>query len=335
MRRLTVEAFLPLALSAVAVLSVTPFAVIRYLDGEWMMAILDALIIIGFAFLGSSVLHPRRVRFASVAIALFCIVGVLLTVHLRGEQQIFWAFPALLAVFYLVKPAEAVAIAAVAMLGLLPAILPGGDAVRSTTIIVTLIATSVFAYAFAYLTREQRNQLLQLARKDPLTGVGNRRALDEKLSEVCAAQARSDAACSLLLIDIDNFKEFNDEFGHAVGDEILVRLTELIEFRIRGADTVYRIGGEEFVVVLEGEKKESARRLAEQLRTLVEDYDLTPEGRVTISLGVAELGYGETPDEWLRRADVALYESKRSGRNQTSLAVTGRLLKLKVEQGKG
>lgn len=333
MRRLTVEAFLPLALSAVAVLCVTPFAVIRFLDGEWMMAALDTLIITGFAFLGSSVLRPRRVRFASVAIAVFCIVGVLLTVHLQGGQQIFWAYPALLAVFYLVKPAEAVAIATLAILGLVPAIVPGGDAVRSATVFVTLIATSVFAYAFAYLTREQRNQLLQLARKDPLTGVGNRRALDEKLAEVCAAQARSSAPCSLLLIDIDNFKEFNDEFGHAVGDQILVRLTELIDFRIRGADTLYRIGGEEFVVVLEDQKKEPARRLAEQLRTLVEAYDLAPEGRVTISLGVAELGAGETPDEWLRRADVALYESKRSGRNQTSLAVTGRVLKLNLEQG--
>lgn len=333
MRRLPVEAFLPLALSAVAVLCVTPFAVIRYLDGEWMMGILDTLIIVGFAFLGSSVLRPRRVRFASVAIAVFCILSVLLTVHLRGEQQIFWAYPSLLVVFYLVKPAEAVAIATVAIIGLLPAFVPGGDAVRSTTIFVTLVATSVFAYAFAYLTREHRNQLLQLARKDPLTGVGNRRALDEKLAEICAAQARMSVPCSLILIDIDNFKEFNDEFGHAVGDQILVRLTEIIEFRIRGADSLYRIGGEEFVVLIDGQKKEQARRLAEQLRKLVEAYDLAPEGRVTISLGVAELGAGETPDEWLRRADLALYESKRSGRNQTSLAVTGRLLKL--EQGQG
>lgn len=333
MRRLTVEAFLPLALSAVAVLCVAPFAVIRFLDGQWLMGILDTLIITSFVFLGSSVLRPRRVRFASVSIAVLCVVGVLLTVHLQGDQQIFWAYPSLLAVFYLVKPAEAVAMATLFILGLVPAIVPGGDAVVSTTVLVTLIATSVFAYAFAYLTREHRNQLLQLARKDPLTGVGNRRALDEKLAEVCAAQARSSTPCSLILIDIDNFKEFNDEFGHAVGDQILVRLTEIIDFRIRGVDSLYRIGGEEFVVVIDGQRKERARRLAEQLRTLVEAYDLAPEGRVTISLGVAELTAGETPEEWMRRADVALYESKRSGRNQTSLAVTGRLLKL--EQGQG
>jgi diguanylate cyclase (GGDEF)-like protein len=326
MRKLTVDAYIPLALSSVAVLGVLPFTVIRLLNGDWMMAVVDGLIVAGFAFLGFSVLRPRRVRFASVAIAILCVVGVLTTVYIRGEAQIFWAYPALLAVFYLVKPGEAVVIATIAIIALVPAVVPVMDAIRLTTVFVTLIATSSFAYAFAYLTRGQRDQLLVLARKDPLTGVGNRRALDEKLSEVCAAQTRVSTPSSLIILDIDNFKEFNDEFGHAAGDRILVRLTEIIDFRIRVTDSLYRIGGEEFVVVLEGQDKEKGRRLAEQLRTLVEANELAPAGSVTISLGVAELGAGESPAQWLKRADVALYESKRAGRNQTSLAHTGKLL---------
>ena len=331
MRKLPNEAYLPLALCAVAILCVMPFTVIRYLNGDWLMAALDILILAGFAFLGTSVLRPRRIRFASVALAIFCVTGVLLTVYLKGESQVFWAYPALLAVFYLLKPYEAVTVAAAAIVALVPALVPDVDAIRLTSILVTLVATGAFAWAFAYLTREHRNQLVELARKDPLTGVGNRRALDEKLAEVCALRARADVPCSLLLIDIDNFKEVNDEFGHAVGDQILVRLTEVITFRIRNSDSLYRIGGEEFVVVVEGQRKDKARRLAEQLRTLVEAYELAPEGAVTISLGVAELAPGERPEDWLRRADVALYESKRCGRNKTSLANTGRILKL--EQG--
>lgn len=328
MRKLTVDAYLPLALSSVAVLGVLPFAIIRLLNGDWMMAIVDSLIVSGFAFLGISVLRPRRIRFASVSIAMLCVAGVLTTVYVRGEVQIFWAYPALLAVFYLVKPGEAVLIATVAIIGLVPALVPALDAISLTTIFVTLIATSTFAYAFAYLTRGQRDQLLTLARKDPLTGVGNRRALDEKLAEVCAAQTRADVPASLILLDVDNFKEYNDEFGHAAGDQILIQLTGIIDLRIRVTDSLYRIGGEEFVVVLEGQDKEKARRLAEQLRTLVEANELAPAGSVTISLGVAELGHGESPAQWLKRADVALYESKRAGRNKTSLAHTGKLLQL-------
>lgn len=328
MRKVPVEAILPLALSAVAVVGVVPFAFIRIANGDWIMASIDTIIILGFAFLGFSVLRPRRVRFASIAIAVFCVVGVLTTVYIRGEQQIFWAYPALLATFYLAKPGEAVLISTLTIIALVPALVPRMDGIILTTTFVTLIATSVFAYAFAFLSRGQRDQLLQLARKDPLTGAGNRRALDEKLMEVCAAQARANTPASLVLIDIDNFKEINDEFGHAAGDQILVRLTEIIELRIRVTDSLYRIGGEEFVVVIEGQTKDKARRMAEQLRTLVEANELAPEGSVTISLGVAELAIGESPDEWIRRADLALYESKRCGRNQTSLATTGKILQV-------
>jgi len=330
MRKISVEAFLPLALSVLAVLGVLPFAVIRFASGDWMMAAIDSLIVMGFTFLGVSVLRPRRVRFASISIAILCVVGVLTTVYVRGEHQIFWAYPALLATFYLAKPGEAVLIATLTIIALVPALVPKMDGITVATTFVTLISTSAFAYAFAFLSRGQRDQLLQLARKDPLTGAGNRRALDEKLAEVCAAQLRSNTPSSLVLIDIDNFKEINDEFGHAAGDQILVRLTEIIELRIRVTDSLYRIGGEEFVVVIEGQTRDKARRMAEQLRTLVEANELAPEGSVTISLGVAELSLGESPRDWIRRADLALYESKRSGRNQTSLAVTGKILQ--VEQ---
>jgi diguanylate cyclase (GGDEF)-like protein len=325
MRKVPVEAILPLALSTVAVLGVLPFAVFRFADSDWMMAGVDTVIIMGFSFLGVSVLRPRRVRFASLSIVILCVVGVLTTVYIRGEQQIYWAYPALLATFYLAKPGEAVLISTLTIIALVPALVPKMDGLILTTTLVTLIATSVFAYAFAFLSRGQRDQLLQLARKDPLTGAGNRRALDEKLLEVCAAQARSNTPSSMVLIDIDNFKEINDEFGHAIGDQILIRLTEIIELRIRVTDSLYRIGGEEFVVVIEGQAKDKARRMAEQLRTLVEANELAPEGSVTISLGVAQLSVGESPGDWMHRADLALYESKRSGRNQTSLAVTGKI----------
>ncbi len=326
--KLPIEVYLPLFLSAVAVLGVAPFLVIRLLSGEWVMATVDALIIIGFSFLGLSVLRPRRVRFASVSIAILCVVGMLTTIYVQEERLVFWAYPALLAVFYLVKPWEAVVIAVLTMLALAPELVGTMEPLHLTTLYITLVATSAFAYAFAFLSRGQRDQLLRLARKDPLTGVGNRRALDEKLAEICAAQTRSNVPASLLLLDIDNFKEINDAFGHAAGDQILVRLTEIIELRIRVTDSLYRIGGEEFVVVIEGQKKEQARRVAEQLRTLVEANELAPGGVVTISLGVAELAPGETPEQWLRRADIALYESKRAGRNQTSLATTGKVLHL-------
>jgi len=122
------------------------------------------------------------------------------------------------------------------------------------------------------------------------------------------------------MLDLDHFKKVNDIHGHAVGDQTLKRVTEIINLRIRVTDSLYRIGGEEFVVVLEGADLHHAAHLAEQLRTLVHANELVPDQAVTISLGVAELKEGETPNDWVHRADAALYRAKDAGRNSTSLS---------------
>ena len=170
------------------------------------------------------------------------------------------------------------------------------------------------------ITNRQRTQLLQLATKDPLTGAGNRRALDSKLREAVNTFQRTGTPASLLMLDLDHFKSVNDVLGHAAGDQILKNVTEIINLRIRVTDSLYRIGGEEFVVVLEGADLEQAAHLAEQLRTLVDANELVADQTVTISLGVAELKQHESPYDWLHRADEAMYQAKDAGRNSTSVS---------------
>lgn len=161
---------------------------------------------------------------------------------------------------------------------------------------------------------------MALATKDPLTGVGNVRAMQGKLDKVVARFERNKIPDSLVMLDLDRFKDVNDAHGHAVGDQILVRVAEVLRMRIRFTDSLYRIGGEEFLVVLEGQNLEQAAHLAEQLRTLIEANQLAPDRPVTISLGVAEITASESRSEWLARADAALYRAKNNGRNTTVLA---------------
>ncbi len=315
-----VETFLPLILSAAGALGVLPFTILRFMQGNWIAALVDAVIVIGFVALGTYVYRTHRVRAASIAISILCIGGVMTTVYVNGAQQVYWAFPALMAVFYLIRPREAVVCAIITVVTILPVLLPGTDSHEATTILITIVVTSAFAFAFSLITNRQREQLLQLATKDPLTGVGNRRGLDAKLADVVNAFNRSATPASLVLIDLDHFKAVNDAYGHAVGDQILKSVTEIINLRIRVTDSLYRIGGEEFVVVLEGADLHRAAHLAEQLRTLVDANELVPDHAVTISLGVAELKSGEIPNDWLHRADEALYRAKDAGRNSTSLS---------------
>ena len=316
--RTSVEAYLPLILSAAGSLGVLPFAILRYMQGNFVAAILDTLIVAGFMSLGTYVYFTQRVRIASFAIALICAAGVLATVYVIGPQQVYWAFPALIAIFYLLRPREAVTLAVVTLLALLPALLSSADSKETTTVIVTIMVTSMIALAFSLITSRQREQLLVLATKDPLTGAGNRRGLDAKLTEIVNTFKRSGAQASLILLDLDHFKKVNDIHGHAIGDQILKRVTEIINLRIRVTDSIYRVGGEEFIVVLEGADLQKAVHLAEQLRTLVDANELVPDHAVTISLGVAELKNGENANDWLHRADEALYRAKDAGRNSTS-----------------
>jgi diguanylate cyclase (GGDEF)-like protein len=187
-------------------------------------------------------------------------------------------------------------------------------------ILITLLLNNIFAYVFAARTNEQRQHLSYLAERDPLTGIGNRRALTASLEDVILRQYTKPVTASLVVLDMDQFKDINDTYGHAIGDKILVRVTEIVDTKIRVTDDLYRYGGEEFVVIAMGAPREAANKLAEQLRFAVEASDLLPEQSVTISVGVAELKQGESYDDWLNRADAALYQAKRAGRNRVCLA---------------
>ena len=125
--RKTVEAYLPLILSAAGALGVLPFAIMRFLQSEWVAAAIDTLIITGFLALGTYVYRTHRVRAASIALAILCVGGVVATVYLIGPHQVYWAFPGLVAIFYLARPREAIGAALVTLVALLPALQPSED----------------------------------------------------------------------------------------------------------------------------------------------------------------------------------------------------------------
>ncbi len=181
---------------------------------------------------------------------------------------------------------------------------------------------------------EQVNRRLEkLSRIDPLTEIPNRRYFDEVYLGEWRRSERENRPLSLIMIDVDFFKPYNDNYGHPAGDDCLRLLAEAIQVNLkRGEDFAARYGGEEFIVLLPGHPLESAEKVAEKIRNQVEELGIVHEyseaGKVvTISLGVAE----KPPDQPLERktlikwADQALYDSKRLGRNRTSVAIESAL----------
>lgn len=163
-------------------------------------------------------------------------------------------------------------------------------------------------------------ELEEAAGTDKLTGAWNRRRLAEYLLGEMARFERYQHPLSLLILDIDFFKAVNDQHGHGTGDQVLQLLTQLLQSGLRGTDALARWGGEEFVVLCPDTNRATAAMLAERLRELIANARFPVIEQLTISIGVAECGAGESWDEWLQRADEALYRAKAGGRNRVQLA---------------
>jgi diguanylate cyclase len=155
--------------------------------------------------------------------------------------------------------------------------------------------------------------------KDPLTGIFNRQAYTERLSQEYARWKRYQAPLTLVIWDIDNFKYVNDTYGHQAGDMVLRHVAKLVHSALRETDFFARYGGEDFVALMPETMLERALEPTEKIRALVSTQPIKYAGReipVTLSAGIAQFEDGDFPDHVFRRADVALYKAKMSGKNR-------------------
>lgn len=165
--------------------------------------------------------------------------------------------------------------------------------------------------------RQAYASMESLAITDGMTGLLNHRAFQERLSEACAQARRYHRPISLLMIDVDSFKSYNDTFGHPAGDQLLKRLADLLRANCRSCDIPARYGGEELAIILPETDAHQARTLAERIRAAVAEHPF-PHRPVTISIGIATADDRiDTPDRLVCAADDALYQAKRSGKNRS------------------
>ncbi len=163
-------------------------------------------------------------------------------------------------------------------------------------------------------------KLMEMNMKDGLTGIYNRRYMEIKLKEEFHRCKRYGGELSIIMFDIDHFKKVNDDYGHQCGDHILQSLSSTVTAVVRSVDYLYRYGGEEFCCLLPETKLEGALQAAERIRNAVSEMDTTYNGRIikiTVSLGVAGIDEAiDSVDMFLKKADDALYQAKREGRNR-------------------
>lgn len=191
-------------------------------------------------------------------------------------------------------------------------------------VIVVLEKSAESAYLKELTELHQRVlELEKISATDRLTGAWNRAHFDRIIAIELARSVRYRQPTSLILFDIDHFKQINDSFGHLAGDAVLCELVKVVNANIRVSDMLFRWGGEEFVILAASTHYRAAQALAETLRGKIAGHDIDGVGRITVSLGVAEYLSSESEEHWFERADAALYAAKNNGRNRGMIDARG------------
>ena len=164
--------------------------------------------------------------------------------------------------------------------------------------------------------QESTKQLEELAHKDALTSIENRYSIMKTLSYEIDRSRRYKSKLSVVMYDIDHFKDINDTYGHDVGDDILIDLTQLIQHNCREIDFLGRYGGEEFLIIMPNTSREEAKEFAHRIRLIVQNHSFKIVGKLTISLGLIQCKENEEVKELFKRLDTLLYKAKNGGRNR-------------------
>lgn len=298
----------------------TPFGILNlFID----RAPLGLAILATVAVLAIDAQAIRRGRKPPVPFALLLVptaAAVAILLLLQPAYGVLWTYPVLLFCYFVLTRGLAVLVSLGLLVGTALLVAINVDTATAIRVFASLLLTIVIVNIILGVINDLHDRLVAQTVTDPLTGAYNRRHMEASLDEVIERQRRSGAQAALLLIDIDQFKPINDRLGHAAGDGVLRSVVALVGDRVRRLDRVFRIGGDEFLLLLPDTDLTAAQTVAEDLRSRIAAAAMPGAVPVTVSIGVAALQSGQQMDAWMHEADAALYRAKQQGRNRVVAA---------------
>jgi len=305
-----------MGLSLSYAVGVALFSVIRYFNHEYVVAAFDlalaALGLLVFIY----VFKTRSTQLPALAIAVISVSGTIATIALKGVEQTYWVYPSAALVFYLLPARQAMFIWIISAAIILYE-LKDLPAIHLLSIAITIFITSFFCHLFSTTMHDQHKRLSYIANQDVLTQVNNRRAFNQDTEKL----EPYSGFVTAILFDLDNFKQVNDTYGHAIGDQVLKEVSEFVNDIVINNGHLYRIGGDEFAIICLEKDFAFAYQLAQTIYQAFNQSQIYDEHNITLSLAVAQKEMDESIKEWLNRLDSALYKAKKSGRNQIVKAI--------------
>ncbi len=304
-----------LACSLVTIVLLLPFTVSHAIQKDLVLTVANCFIILLCLVNAGFCLRGQHNQWVSLLLLLGCAITLVYAFFKMGVPA---SYPLVLLVFalYLMLP-ERRALAANIVLAavLLPVSFYVLELPSAARFAATITGVSVFAFIASNEINRLHRRLQERVVTDELTGLFNRTLLMPSIEQAIARQQRTEVPSSLIAFDVDEFKAINDTAGHLTGDTVLRAMGEILRRHSRKTDQVFRVGGEEFLVLAHNANAKQASGFADNIRREVQSASLLPDRQVTISVGVSEWRSGMTPGQWVERADEKLYRAKANGRN--------------------
>jgi len=301
-------------LALVSILVLLPMLLYDLWKGSYSLAVALAIVILGLigVFYGC---YKNKIKFKNVQWGVIPLLSIIVfyAVQTLGFKALLWVYPSIV-VFFITIPMKNALIYNLIFIFTFSII--GNDLVEPE-LLIRFIVTSLSVYAlvavFVAVMGRQQEVMQNAAVTDPLTGLLNRSTLFDSLTEAISQNVRAHLPMTIIAIDLDNFKNVNDEFGHDAGDEVLRNTSKILSNGSRVTDKLFRLGGEEFLILLFNTAGKEGTEKAEQLR---QQFLIYGGHMPSASFGVAEYLKRETVGQWLKRSDINLYKAKELGRNK-------------------
>jgi len=308
---------IPVGITALVLLTI--FAANNLLQGRFEVGL---VILSAQAVLLADVLALRRGKPPPVpfsVVGLLLVAGVFVAVVWQGIIGALWGYPVVLICYFVLPRRLALLFSLGILVTLTLFVAHWVDRELSARVFATMLLSIMMINIVLNVMGELQEALMRQALTDPLTGAFNRRRMEQTLEQMVEQGRRHAPNNVMLMIDIDHFKAINDRLGHEAGDRVLLQMVAVIDGRKRKVDLLFRIGGEEFMILLLETNVTDAVALADDLRLRVEQAPLLQDQKVTVSVGICAQRAGQSAEDWIKCADTALYRAKRNGRNRIEI----------------
>ncbi|MDX2321643.1 MAG: GGDEF domain-containing protein [Moritella sp.] len=298
---------------------IIPLAVKNYYLGYNLLAFSLVSFVVAAGFVVRALHRGTAITMQANIVVTLLIVSIFLTIHHLGVEAIYWVYPISISLIFILTIKSAIVFNVIIM-GLVSGFSFLGMAIEEAArVSVSYLVTVLISFAILMHVNKLKQRLVEESIRDPMTGAYNRRQLSVNLENCLVQKKRNNINSAILMIDIDHFKYVNDSFGHNVGDEVIKHLVNIINEYSREGDLLFRVGGEEFILLLHDTNSDGALHVADMLLGIVVAKQMILNHMVTVSIGVCASFDNLSQDKWIKYADTALYHAKGSGRNQVQL----------------